>query len=218
MILKTLVSVTNRQSQARASHHNNGTLLMVSDNDGLNYKEYENMDVMFYTQIASHIMICVTGGVAIWQLLAIRKNSKADHERRRKQATIEFHHKISSKCYELLSQINCKFQEDMVINVCDVKDDDATIKVIKKYLALMEMLAVGINTGIYDIAMFDRMNGAFVIRCYNRFKEIIAFLRRDIYAYRYSDFESLVSKLTEVQNKRFPRHDKDFAKMKYDLC
>jgi hypothetical protein len=169
----------------------------------------------------SRVLIIIQALFVIGGVILALINFKADHERRKKQATIDFCHKIEGELYPLLEQINAKFQDDRVVNVCDVnskdkdKDKEILLDTIKKYLASMEMLAVGINTGIHDIAVFDRMAGNFAIRIFYRFREIILFLRGPNNTHRYADFERLVLELEKLRNKRFPKQDKDFAKMKH---
>ncbi|MCL2843838.1 MAG: DUF4760 domain-containing protein [Chitinivibrionia bacterium] len=169
-----------------------------------------------YTIIAGNIVICFTGIVATWKLWVMRKSFLADHERRKKQATVEFFHNIDNECDLLLNKIDEKFPDGRIINVCDVENDTTMLTTIIDYLTRMERLAVGVNTGIYDIAVFDRMAGEFTIKWFDRVYQIIIYRRKFRNAsHAYMDFEDLVFKLREVRKKRFPRHDKDFAKMKY---
>jgi hypothetical protein len=159
--------------------------------------------------IVKDIMACITCIVLILQLRTMIKNSKADHERRKKQATIEFYNHTGNERNNLLDQI---------INVCKVEEGSDMLNTIKGYLANMERLAVGINTGIYDITVFDRMAGNFTIRTYDRLREIIDSRRKVGCApYLFSDFEKLVLDLKKLRNERFPTYDKDFAKMKHDI-
>jgi len=122
-----------------------------------------------------------------------------------------------------LKIINKKFPHNKIINVSDIKHDDVLSEAIMKYIAYMEDIAVGINTGVYDIYIYDRMVGAQTINNFDKLIEIISFLRHEFDSrgnqktYLYADFESLVTKLREVRGKRFFRLERDFAKMKHDL-
>jgi len=178
------------------------------------------------TQDLAEIAICITpiiamvaALIAIKQLRLMRESIKADHERRKKQATVEFCRSIRNECAGFMKQINEKFPKGKIFNVCDVENDEAILNIIREYLSRMEMLSVGINIGIYDIATFDRMAGASTIRSFDRLKEIIAFRRETRKApYLYGDFEKLTSELTKLRGERFPKHDKDFAKMKHNVA
>jgi hypothetical protein len=183
------------------------------------------MNLKYFTEITSDIAICITALVAIvtaiitiWQLKLMREGFKADHERRRKQVTIEFYRSIRDECAGFMKQINEKFPNGKVINACDVKNDMAILKIIREYLSRMEILSVGVNINIYDIATFDRMAGASTIRSFERLKEVIVFRRETRNApYLYGDFEKLILELIKLRGERFPKHDKDFAKMKHNF-
>jgi len=176
------------------------------------------MDILLnMTNIVSNIAIFLTCGFTIWQLLLMKKNFKADHERRRKQATIEFYHIINKEFTKLLVPINEKFSTDGIINVCDVKNDNTLLDKIYEFLSHMERLAVGVNTRIYDITVLDRMVGSFIIKWHDRLIDIIKW-RRDVRKENnlHSDFVRLVSEIIELRKKRFPKQEeKDLAKIEY---
>ena len=46
---------------------------------------------------------------------------------------------------------------DNVINAEDIKDDNIISEMVKQYLNCMTIFAVGVNTGIYDINVLDRI-------------------------------------------------------------
>jgi len=168
------------------------------------------------TDIVSNIIFCVTGGVAIWQLLLMKKKFKADHERRKKQATIEFFYLFYKDLSEILKSINKIFPTvNYVIKVDDIKNDSSITEMIKEYLRRITIFGVGVNTGIYDINVLDRIAETNIINSYNRFKEIIKW-RRDIRndPTLFADFDKLVSGLEETRKKRFPHDEKDLALIK----
>jgi len=173
-------------------------------------------------EVASNLCICVGVGIAIWQLFVAKKGFKADHERRKKQATIAFYSEISEKFRESLKQIDETFPNEGIINVSAVETDSAMKDAIKNYLSHMEDFSVGINTGIYDIYIFDRMAGVFTITWFDRLREFIAHSRHKfdslghLRPHTYGDFEALVSRLKEVRRERFPVQERDFAKLKHD--
>jgi hypothetical protein len=173
-------------------------------------------------EVAGNVCICLGVIIAIWQLFDMKKSFKADHERRKKQATIEFYGEISEKFRESLKQIDEEFPNGEIINVSAVETDSAAQGAIKNYLSHMEDFSVGINTGIYDIYIFDRMAGVFTITWFDRLREFIAHSRREfdslghLRPHTYGDFEALVSRLREVRRERFPVQERDFAKLKHD--
>jgi len=130
----------------------------------------------------------------------------------------EFYYKINNECDKLLEQIDKKFPEGKIINVCDVKNDEDILNVIIKYFNYMNILAVGINAKIYSIEVFDRIAGDYTIKFFYRVKEIIDFRRRVRNAsYVCADFENLILDLIKLREDRFSKHDKDFAKMRHEI-
>lgn len=178
------------------------------------------MDIQWIIAIATCVGVFITlvgVVVAVWHI-------RANHERRKKQATIEFYHIIDDHCTESLRQIDKKFPRNNVISVSDIESDksgDDTLRAIKKYLYHMECLSVGINTKVYDIFVFERMAGNFTVRWFDRLKEVIISFRKDFdsqgcpKSHAYKDFEDVVSRLKEVRKKRFPMRERDLAKMKH---
>ncbi|MCL2042653.1 MAG: DUF4760 domain-containing protein [Treponema sp.] len=170
-------------------------------------------NVYTITAIISHAAIISGVVIALIQL-------KADHERRKKQATIEFYQKIRKENTMLLKVINEIFTINQVINVDDVegKDNQDILNIIKEYLFYMEMISVGINTNVYSDTIFERISGVSVTRSFYRFREIIYFLRRrSNNQAAYKDFEDLISKLKVIRKKRFYNPEFDLAIMKHDL-
>ncbi|MDR2592513.1 MAG: hypothetical protein LBC59_06880 [Chitinispirillales bacterium] len=175
-------------------------------------------DLKDYIQMISNIIICVGVIIAIWQLLLSKNSITADHERRKKQATIEFYRSICDACDEILEQLEIQFPNDGVINYDDVKNDPVALNAIRKYLSLMEEIAVGINTEVYDITIFDRIAGTYCTGWFRRFSEIIRIRRiNNHYPNLYGDFENMIYKLKDVKKKRFNQYEYDLAKIKHDV-
>jgi len=147
----------------------------------------------------------------------------ADHERRKKQATIEFYHLIEREFVDALDIIEKKFPQNEVINERDIKHNAPLLNAITMYLSYMEDLAVGINTKVYDIHVFDRLAGACTIDWFDKLRVVIAHFRHEFDSrgqhkpYLYGDFEKMVLNLKKERNKRFPVAEHDLAKMKYDF-
>jgi len=134
--------------------------------------------------------------IAIWTL-------KADHERQKKQSTVEFDREISSIAVDLQNQIKDIFHDD-VINPNDERyDKNNNIQnIIKNYLSLMEQFSLGINMGIYDITTYIRLSGRTTTNWYNQLKEIINDNRnKNSQPSLYIEFEMMVEKI----NKKTPK-------------
>ena len=85
----------------------------------------------------------------------------ADHERRKKQATIEFGRTVFEHIEMCQKGLFKKFN-NKVINLDDLKEDEDW-RYVRDLMANLEMLATGVNTGIYDLEIIDRMFGSFIM-------------------------------------------------------
>ena len=155
------------------------------------------LDLIFkIIDIITNIFMIVGVVVATFQLRMTRKSFLADHERRKKQSTIEFCHEILEILSPLRSRIKNTFGEDH-INIGDPRYNDGTLQsIITNYLNTMERLAVGINLKVYDLHTFRRISGRSTINMFNKLKGVIDHKRKK--ANRtdmYGDFEKLVHDL-----------------------
>jgi len=95
------------------------------------------------------------------QLYWIYRSFKADHERRKKQATIEFGKTVFEDVERCQKALFRRFS-NKVINLGDLNEDEDWQNA-RDLMANLEMLAAGVNTGIYDIEIVDRMFGSLII-------------------------------------------------------
>lgn len=118
--------------------------------------------------------------------------NKKDHERRRKQATIEYFEEMTSKLYDSQAKFNNKFNQLDV----DISELDTNIELLKnatEILAAFERLSVGVNTKIFDLDILDRMAGSYLMVMYTRFAPYIAKVRTDASRVNsYQEFENVV--------------------------
>ncbi|MCL2773327.1 MAG: DUF4760 domain-containing protein [Oscillospiraceae bacterium] len=155
------------------------------------------MSVSEIFSIIANIAVILGIPVAVWTL-------KANHERQKKQSTVEFYQQISPIAVNLKRQISNIFDED-VINPTDEKysKDDDLRKIVVDYLSLMERFSVGINVGIYDIDTFIRISGRATINWFYRLRQIIIYVReRDSQSNLYIEFEMMVKKMERKYNKK----------------
>lgn len=118
-----------------------------------------------------------------------------DHERRRKQATIEYFDNLTLQLYEKEAIFNEQYNELGI----DIAILDTNVELHKKateVLSAFERLCVGINTGIFDFDILDRMAGSYLINTYTRFSPYIEKKHRDTsQASAYVEFESVVNRI-----------------------
>lgn len=114
--------------------------------------------------IVTNIFLSVGAVIAVFQLIQMKKSNilqskslMADHERRKKQSTLEFY----SDIYPYLSEFRTKITDifgNGYVTPDDVryKQDKDIQQMIYEYLVIIERFAVGINSGIYDINVFAK--------------------------------------------------------------
>jgi len=98
-------------------------------------------DSSFYEVLHIVESFSVILGVAfvVIQIRLQTRIARADHDRHKKQSTIEFYDLISKGSYQLLDDI-----KDKDLNLSIVNTDKALKKSVTRYLARLERLAVGV--------------------------------------------------------------------------
>ncbi|MEA1973025.1 MAG: DUF4760 domain-containing protein [Candidatus Cloacimonadota bacterium] len=130
------------------------------------------------------------------QLFMLHKTYKADHERRKKQSTIEYINSIRDKYKAVAKKLNTKFGE-RVINVDEIEQDDK--KNIKEFLSIIEHLSVGILTDVYDFQILKRMSRRYFIRMYEKLQPYMNDARKKAGPNSqtiYCEFEELYKRLS----------------------
>jgi len=135
--------------------------------------------------------------VLVGQLFLLHRTLKADHERKRKQATIEF---VGASWRENRTQIESKLGTNRLNEnqLKEIREDVETEGILKNFLNAVEHLAVGLNSGVYDKEILYRMNGTLMVIMYDRYEPYITLIRKD-YSSAYIEFENIV---TEFKNRK----------------
>lgn len=131
------------------------------------------------------------------QLFFLHKTYKADHERRKKQSTIEYTNSVRDKYRTVARKLTEKFG-DRVINVDDIEKNDR--ENIKEFLSIMEHLSVGVLTGVYDFQILKRMSGRYLRHMYEKLHPYIIDVRKKAGPNSntlYSEFEELYRRLSK---------------------
>jgi len=178
-------------------------------------------NIELVTGIIANISVVVGVVIAIMQLYKMRISNEqqkqtfiADHERRKKQSTIEFYNEINKETVTMRSLISDKSQSG-IISIDVIEGDAKLVTSIKRYLSLMERFSVGVNTNVYDIGVFDRVSGAATVKTYYKLREYILNARKKA-PYIYTDFELMVQEIEGIRKKRFPtQSDYDISTIKH---
>ena len=136
----------------------------------------------------------ITGVVLV--IIQIKQNAtvtRANHDRQKKQATIEY-----------ISELWNKLEKHPVLNDVDsvplrYKDimEDAKLKgEIEHFLALFEYIAIGVETNVYDFDIVCLMEGIYLINKYKQFENFIDESRKNLhYDTMFWEYEKLVRKI-----------------------
>jgi hypothetical protein len=140
------------------------------------------MDIQMVIGIAS--LITSIGTIAA--VLVARQSFIADHERRKKQVTIEFYNNISNNyTIPFREELRKVFGEDYYHHTIQPEEDkwknnpDLQIK-FRYYCRNMERLAVGIAIGVFDFDTFNRLAGKTNAMLFNKIEQLIEAKRNSI--------------------------------------
>lgn len=151
--------------------------------------------------IVVDIFTCLGIIIAILEFHLVKKSTLSNNERNQKQATIDFYMTVKDDLYTLNHSIYSKYKREKII-YSEIEEDNEFILILKDYLNIMEIVATGINTGIYNIDVFDRLYGDVCIRLADQLEDYID-KRREIIKEQemYRDFDLLVLRLKDIHNK-----------------
>lgn len=96
---------------------------------------------------------------------------KADHERRRKQATLEFMNAISDRYKTALRKFDEKHGRERVVDLAAYDEDDR--ETVRQYLSEIERACAGVNAGVYDYGILKKMNASMLLSNFQRFGQYI---------------------------------------------
>jgi len=140
--------------------------------------------------------------IALAELLALCITTYLDHARRKKQSTIEYVNTIR-KLYRELNEGLAQKYGDQIIDIHTVDKDSITD--IRELLSIVEHLAVGVNTHVYDAKIVNRMSGHYFIKMRERLDPYIRHARiqhEDDQTFLFVDFERMCRKLKKRRKTR----------------
>lgn len=149
-----------------------------------------------------NIFTCIGVIIAVLEFGYTYKATLAENERKQKQDTLDFYLRIKDNLYRINHIIYERYKRDKIV-YSEIESDNSFIEEIKSYLNMMEIVATGINTGIYNVYVFDRLYGDVCVRVAKQLEDYIA-NRRNLIGEQeiYRDYELLIKKLEEIQQKR----------------
>ena len=151
-------------------------------------------------QIIASVATCISV-VLLW------RTTKANNERKKKEITIQHSetHNLTTK--NLLSKIYAKSVYGIldITKVLGEENNDFRWDA-EEYLFSMERFAVGVNSNVFDIYLFDRIMGQKTIEHFDMLKPYIEYIRKEDYEHKFDEFELMVERLKEVRKERFPKN------------
>jgi len=100
----------------------------------------------------------------------LNQTMSADHERRKKQATMDYMTTVRPIWAESRRSLNDAFGNRALTedNLNEIDSSRELQRVVRELLSKLEHLAVGVNTGVLDPDIIYRMSGSYLIRIYRR--------------------------------------------------
>lgn len=159
----------------------------------------------FFQSIAS-VATCISV-VLLW------RTTRANHERKKKEITIQYSYNHNLTTKDLLSEIYAN-SVNGTLDMEKVLENLQLLRDVEDYLFSMERFAVGVNSSVFDIYLFDRIMGQKTIEHFDMLKPYIKYIRKEDYEHKFDEFELMVEKLKEVRKERFP---KDYSNNKGNI-
>lgn len=142
-------------------------------------------------EVISLIIGSVTAIILIIQLRVLIITLKADHERRKKQSTLENAANIVREARQIIQQEfgNTRITEE---NINQLKNDNKLLAKINNAFGVFEHISVGLAVGVYDADLFFRMFSKTFVEIFDQYCLYIEFRRKNHGNTTYSEFENLV--------------------------
>lgn len=123
-----------------------------------------------------------------------------NHRRQKRQATIEHMKGIRDKYTEIDYKFIDKFGPNplnySVLN--EIEKDHTLWGEVSYLLGMLEHLAVGVHTGVFDLKVLNRMSGGYIISIFNRFSTYIDEKRKQN-SLLYEELELLTHRLKQIR-------------------
>ena len=129
---------------------------------------------------------------------------QADHDRRRREATIHYMNQIRVRYretnHEIIRRLGPGILDDNKIS--EIVQDEQLLDRVKDMLGLFEHLAVGANTDVFEVEMLSRMSGGYLKAVYRRFERYIEQRRFETNSPTlYIEYERFVNDLASLTNR-----------------
>ena len=131
---------------------------------------------------------------------ATYKSIKNDHERRQKQSTIDFFHRVHVDSGGYLNSKFFEINKPLSYEIFKAKDADEKDSIMN-FLTGLENLAIGVNTGIFNIDVCYHLCGTHMIAIYESLSDVIDNIRHQTKSQKtFSDSEHMIEELKKMRD------------------
>lgn len=156
------------------------------------------MNLTVIISCAASVCTCIGVLIAMINLRQMRKNHYANHERTSKQATIDFFDELKKNSYDIEKKIALKYGNNPIV-LSELSNEE--IFEIKQFLSRLERFSAGVNVGIYDLKITNRIGGLQLINTYYQLKPYIADIRKNSFDNTfYEEFEHMTNNLIHLHS------------------
>lgn len=126
------------------------------------------------------------------QLFVLYRTYRADHERRKNEATFNFINAVTDRYKGALNHFEEKHGRDQIVAREDFDKED--IATTRSYLSEIERICTGVNFDVFDFDILQRMMGSHLIKKRYQFGEFISHAQ-DNNEFLYIELTSVVDRL-----------------------
>lgn len=128
----------------------------------------------------------------------LHRTMHADHERRQKQATMEYMTTVRPIWAESRRMLNDAFGNKALTedDLNKLEESRDLQRIVRELLSKLEHLAVGVNTGVLNEDIIYRMSGSYLIRIYRRVSLYLEDAQKKN-PYAYIEFMEMIRKFEE---------------------
>ncbi|WP_433919092.1 DUF4760 domain-containing protein [Streptomyces canus] len=122
---------------------------------------------------SSLLVSVIAFGALAWQLLMLARGTSQDHDRRRKQATMEYLTANMERRKVLFDEGIPNERDHEAISALislSLAGDEPTTKLITAYLTMFNFLAVGAQSDAFDPEVIDEAWGGLIIAVWNNYR------------------------------------------------
>lgn len=143
------------------------------------------------------LMLFFTVLISLRQSSITLKTVQLDHERRRKEATINHIQVIRNEYKTIDTEIITKYGSPLEESrIEELINDSDTLPKLVYLLGLFEHLAVAVNTEVFDFDILCRLSGSYIANVYKKYEGYILYRRtKNCNPKVYIDFEILKDKI-----------------------